>query len=92
MQEFQSLNNVINSNICVEDQWQSFKNSLNFGIEKYIPTSEHTFNNKWSTPLPPCTRNLIKKKHRLWTRYNRIKHSLTRKGTQIENEYKRFAS
>ena len=45
MQKFQSLNNVINSNICVEDQWQSFKNSLNFGIEKYIPTSEHTFNN-----------------------------------------------
>ena len=35
-QEFQSakMNDVINCNDCVEDQWQLFKNSLNVGIKK----------------------------------------------------------
>ena len=70
--KFQSVkdNNVIDSTKYVEDQWLFFKDSLYAGIEKYIPISEYSLeNNSWKQPLPKSTRRLIKRKHRLWTRY-----------------------
>ena len=45
--------------------------SINVGIEKHIPITEYPLKNnpEWKQSLPLNTRKLIKKKHRLWTRY-----------------------
>ena len=46
--EFQSVTaiNILDSNHCVEDQWQFVKDSLNDGIKKFIPVIEYSTKNR----------------------------------------------
>lgn len=86
LHDFQSVlffDNVSCDNNCVENQWMIFKNSLDEGIKKFIPTTANSFkiNSEWKTPLPSSTRKLIKRKHRLWSRF------LKRKNNEVQKKY-----
>jgi hypothetical protein len=56
----------------VPEMWSRFKDLLKHGIKKYIPViKSSTWRRKetWHHPLDQNCRELISRKHRLWTRY-----------------------
>ena len=56
-------------------------------IQKYIPLSEYALENKSrEQPLSKSKRQSIKKKRRLWTRYQ------TRNDKEVEKRYKMFVT
>ena len=84
----EEANTILGSNICVEDQWQYVKESLNAGIEKYIPITDYALKNTqvWKQSLPTTTRKLIRKKHRLWSRYQkRNNREVKKKYNKVRN-------
>jgi len=73
------------SNCDVSEAWSSIREVLDFGMKKFIPA---VMNNNWRRkeswrhPINNGVRQLICKKHRLWTRYQETKN------ITIFNEYK----
>ena len=56
----------------IDDMWKTFKHKVLEGIEAFIPgpNKYSTWKkNSWKCPLSKEVRLLIRKKHRMWTRY-----------------------
>lgn len=70
----------------VEKMWNLFKQEVLSSEERHIPKIKDlsTFKKKWSMPLYEDRHNLIRKKHRLWAKYNRSKDKT------IQREYKKI--
>ena len=67
--------------------WSTFKSILDEGINRYIPmTVGSSWKQKscWSRPISKEFKKLIKRKHRLWTRF------VETKDRQTEKEFKRI--
>ena len=66
--------------------WDNLKSIISEGCIEYIPVIQNNSNviNKWQKTVPVELRKLIKKKHRLWTRFQETRCK------KIECEYKRI--
>jgi hypothetical protein len=67
------VDNFDNDRISISDSWKCLKSLLLSGQDLFIP---HVANNKWKKkawhlPIKEATRNLIRQKHRCWTRFQR---------------------
>jgi hypothetical protein len=79
--EFSDLYPDVNS--C----WIKFKNILSEGVDKYIPKVKSMIWKKkasWKRPVNGNFKKLIRKKHRLWSRYRETQNS------ELEKEYKKM--
>ncbi|MFI5407087.1 MAG: hypothetical protein ACHQ1D_11325, partial [Nitrososphaerales archaeon] len=80
-----SGNSVINSDVNVE--WNCFKNIIDKSINEYIPVSDcNTWKTKstWKYPIKNDVRSLIKRKHRLWSRFQETRNKI------VHDEYKKI--
>ena len=62
----------------VNSAWNSLKSILQESVDKHIPlVKSNSWKRKesWSHPLDKPTRDIINRKHRLWTRYQETKSS-----------------
>ncbi|MFI5406894.1 MAG: RNA-directed DNA polymerase, partial [Nitrososphaerales archaeon] len=70
----------------IDSSWNEFKTVLADGMTKFIPKCKNNSWKKkdcWQRPISRNLKNLINKKHRLWTRYQETKQK------EAEREYKR---
>ena len=69
----------------VDKVWNKFKTILFDGIERFIPIVSNNWKKKssWNRPLSKDIIKIIKRKHRLWTRYQETRDP------KYENEYKK---
>jgi hypothetical protein len=61
----------------IESMWSHFKSILNEGINTFIPLNKGTSQNtkpSWKYPVTPELKKIIRKKHRLWTRFQETKN------------------
>ena len=60
----------------VEEMWNIFAETVNKGVEKFIPRIKpfNTKNGKYKRPLPEELRNLIHEKHRMFNKFRRTKY------------------
>ncbi len=74
-------NEVLNTNTSVDGMWRSFIEVLSQQIDKHVQHRLMTCNRseRWSIPMDNRLRAIIKKKHRLWTRYMENRSSLRRR-------------
>lgn len=69
----------------INDAWLFLKSEIHSGMVKFIPlckSSSWKKNESWKHPISTTLKNLIKKKHRLWTRFQETRN------VNVENEYK----
>jgi len=60
------------NNNDIESMWSHFKTTLKMAVDKFIPVSQPNIWRKkktWFHPINKGTSKLIKRKHRLWTRF-----------------------
>ena len=72
---------VMEASKSVDDLWNSFNGVLSQLIDKYVQHKLVTCNSKqrWSVPMDNRLRAIIRRKHRLWTRYMENRSSQRRR-------------
>jgi hypothetical protein len=79
--------NIFKEHEDVESKWIYFKTAMQEGINSFIPQCEGIEWKKkssWKHPISKEVRVTIKKKHRLWTRYQETRDP------NVEKEFKRL--
>src|SRR3989442_989863 len=89
-----NLNNaVMPTQIGINEDWLHLKNVIQNAANKFIPTTSSgnwKKKNTWKNPISNDIRKLIKKKHRLWTRYQESRdRAIEKQYKQIRNQVRK---
>jgi len=86
-------NYAIPSKLEINQSWVHVKNVIQNAAVKFIPLTSCDYWKKkdtWKNPIPSDTRKLIKKKHRLWTKYQETRdRAVEAQYKQIRNQVRR---